>query len=112
MLTMLHLMAPTDGGNAFPILLLQIGLMVAVFYLLIIRPQAQQRKRHEQMLAGLKKGDEVITSGGIIGRIKDLKDDRVTLESGGSSLVVGRRHIAAVGSAVGSAAPGPGAPAS
>ncbi len=101
---MLNLMATPDGGSALPVLLLQIGAMAAVFYFLIIRPQGQQRKKHEAMLKNLKRGDEVITSGGIIGKVKDLKDDRVTVESGSASFVIGRKHIAAVGEGTASGA--------
>jgi preprotein translocase subunit YajC len=68
-----------------------------VFYFLIIRPQGQARKQHEQLLAGLKKGDEITTSGGLIGKVKDIKDDRVTVESGTATVVVERARIVRVG---------------
>jgi preprotein translocase subunit YajC len=55
-------------------------LMFGVFYLLIIRPQAKKAKLHQQMLSQLKKGDEVATTGGLIGRISGIKDDEVTLQ--------------------------------
>ena len=50
------------------ILLFQIGAIALVFYFLIIRPQSKARKQHEELLKTLKKGDEVVTSGGIIGQ--------------------------------------------
>lgn len=93
-------MAPqggTTGGGGAMILLIQIVAIGAVFYLLIIRPQSKARKQHEAMLGGLKRGDEVVTSGGIIGKVKDLKDDRVTVESGDSSLVIRRDRIIQIG---------------
>ncbi|MDH5256058.1 MAG: preprotein translocase subunit YajC, partial [Gammaproteobacteria bacterium] len=71
-----------------------------VFYFLIIRPQGQARKKHQAMLAALKKGDEVTTAGGIIGKVKDLKDDRVTVESGSATVVVERARIIRIGDTV------------
>ena len=55
-------------------------LIFAVFYLLVIRPQSKKAKLHQQMLGELKKGDDVVTQGGIIGRISGIKDDEVTLQ--------------------------------
>src|SRR3978361_1059096 len=55
-------------------------LIFGVFYLLVIRPQSKKAKVHQQMLSELKKGDDVITQGGIIGRITGIKDDEVTLQ--------------------------------
>jgi preprotein translocase subunit YajC len=98
MTTMLFsLMAPTDGSNPVPVLLFQFGAIILIFYFLLIRPQSQARKKHGELLAQLKKGDEITTSGGIIGKVKDIKDDRVTIESGGSTLLVERARIVRVG---------------
>jgi preprotein translocase subunit YajC len=93
------LMAPTNGagGGQLTVLMFQIALIGLVFYFLIIRPQGQARKKHAALLAALKKGDDITTSGGIIGRVKDLKDERVTIESGSSTLVVDRSRIIRVG---------------
>jgi preprotein translocase subunit YajC len=55
-------------------------IIFAVFYFLIIRPQAKQRKEHATLLTQLKKGDEVITSSGIYGKIEGLNEKFVTLE--------------------------------
>jgi preprotein translocase subunit YajC len=85
-----------------PLQLIGFGL---VGYFFLIRPQTQARKRHADVLATLKKGDEVMTSGGIIGRVKDIKEIeaegtkevRVTLESGTSTMVVERSRIIRVG---------------
>jgi preprotein translocase subunit YajC len=101
---MLALMAPTDGPNAgLTMLVLQIGAIAAVFYFFILRPQQQARKKHEALLKNLKKGDEVTTVGGLIGKVKDIKDERVTVESGTASVVVERARIARIGD---QAAPG------
>ena len=100
----LALMAPADSPNAgLTMLLLQIGAIGAVFYFFILRPQGQARKKHEELLKNLKKGDEVTTVGGLIGKVKDLKDDRVTIESGSATVVVDRARIVRVGD---QAAPG------
>lgn len=97
-LALLALMAPTDNPNAgLSMLLFQIGAIALVFYFLILRPQQQARKKHEELLKALKKGDEVTTVGGIIGKVKDVKEDRVTIESGTATVVVERTRIVKVG---------------
>jgi len=99
------LMAPTNtqGGAGMGFLLVQVGLIFAVFYFLILRPQSVARKKHAELLAALKKGDEVVTAGGLMGRVKDIKDEKVTIETGTSAVVVHRQRIVQVG---GTAAPG------
>lgn len=89
--------APEGAGGGLTVLMFQIGLIGLVFYFLIIRPQGQARKKHAALLAALKKGDDVTTAGGIIGRVKELKEDRITIESGSSTLVVERSRIVRVG---------------
>ena len=89
------------SGMGLPVLLFQILAIGVVFYFLIIRPQSQARKKHAELLTGLKKGDDVMTAGGIVGVVKDIKDKdgetRVTIESGSSTLVVERSRIVRVG---------------
>lgn len=68
---------PTTG------LIMQIApliLIFVVFYFLLIRPQQQARKRHMEMIAALKKNDIVVTSGGMIGKVKGVADDEVRVE--------------------------------
>ncbi len=68
---------PTTG------LIMQIApliLIFVVFYFLLIRPQQQARKRHMEMIAALKKNDIVVTSGGMIGKVRGLADDEVRVE--------------------------------
>jgi preprotein translocase subunit YajC len=98
---------PTGGvGSGLPMLLIQIVAIGAVFYFLIIRPQGQARKKHQELLSQLKKGDEVMTAGGIIGRVRDIKEVkdgnevRVTVESGTATIVVERGRIVRVGDSV------------
>jgi preprotein translocase subunit YajC len=71
--------------------------MLAFLYLLLIRPQRQQQRRHQEMLQSLKIGDEVITSGGIYGEVTELDDERVQLEIDADvKVAVSRRAIASV----------------
>ena len=55
-------------------------LMFVIFYFLLIRPQQKKTKEHRQMIANLKKGDRIITSGGIHGRITGMDDVTLTVE--------------------------------
>jgi len=75
------LMAAPAGGEAGNPLLsfLPIILMFAVFYFLLIRPQTKRQKESEKMRSELKKGDHIITSGGIHGTIEGIKDNDILL---------------------------------
>jgi preprotein translocase subunit YajC len=64
--------------------LVPIVLVLGIFFFLVIRPQQRERRRKEQMLAALKKGDRVVTSGGLIGTVIGVTDRRVTLKLGDS----------------------------
>lgn len=55
-------------------------LMFAVFYFLLIRPQQKRAKQHAAMLSAIKKGDQVVTRGGIIGRVSGIQDSMLTIE--------------------------------
>ena len=54
--------------------------LFAVFYFLLIRPQLKQAKQHKQLVAGLVKGDEVVTTGGLLGKIKEVGDNFIVVE--------------------------------
>ena len=54
--------------------------LFAIFYFLLIRPQTQKASQHQKMLAALKRNDEIVTTGGLLGKIVDLSDKVVTLE--------------------------------
>jgi preprotein translocase subunit YajC len=63
--------------------LMSIGFMVLifiVFYFLLIRPQVKRQKEHKSMVEALNKGDEVVTAGGIVGKITDIADQYITLQ--------------------------------
>ncbi len=55
-------------------------LMFVIFYFLLIRPQQKRQKEHKALLAGLKRGDDIITAGGIMGRITNVAETVVTIE--------------------------------
>lgn len=86
--------ASGQGGGGFGAFVPLI-LMFAIFYFLLIRPQQKKQKHHREMLGRLKKGDRVITSGGLYGRITGITDTVVTLEISEKVRVkVGRGNIA------------------
>jgi preprotein translocase subunit YajC len=69
--------------------------MLVFLYLLLIRPQRQQAKRHQEMLQNLEIGDEVVTAGGIYGEVTGIDDERVQLEIDADvRIAVSRRAIA------------------
>ena len=73
--------AQTAGGAEQQLLgFLPIILMFVVLYFLMIRPQMKRAKEHRQMLEALSKGDEVVTAGGIVGKVTKVGDGYVTLE--------------------------------
>jgi preprotein translocase subunit YajC len=105
------LQAGGGSGNGLSVFGLQIVLILAIFYFLIIRTQQKQRKQHEESLRNLQKGDDIVTTGGIIGQVIHIRetmkdgspvramDDAVTIKSGESRLIVERGRIARVTSA-------------
>jgi preprotein translocase subunit YajC len=103
------LLAPPSGGAGSPFTgFLPILLIFFIFYFIVFRPQAKQRKQLEASLMALKKGDEVVTAGGLVAEVVHIKEgikdgqpartleDRVTIKSGESRLVVERGRIARV----------------
>jgi preprotein translocase subunit YajC len=104
-------------GSSFGPLIFEIAAFAAIFYFIVMRPQQKQRREHESSLKSLKKGDEIVTAGGIIGEVIHIRetakegganrmDDRVTIKSGESRLVVERGRIARIiGASTAAAAP-------
>ena len=72
--------AQAGGGDPGFVGLLPIVLMFVLLYFLMIRPQMKRAKEHKQMVEALQKGDEVITAGGVVGRISKMGEGYVTLE--------------------------------
>jgi|TARA_B100000953_G_C17788922_1_gene348180 preprotein translocase subunit YajC len=70
---------------------------MAIIYFMLFRPQMKERKRHEEMLSSVKKGDDIVTAGGIIGKIVHAEDTQLTVRTGETTRVtVDRSRIAAV----------------
>ena len=83
------------------------GAIFLIFYFILIRPQATQRKKHDEMVRGLKKGDEIVTTGGLVGEVLFIKEksaddkaggleDRVTIKSGETRVIIERGRIAKI----------------
>jgi len=78
------------GGDPTVSFITTLGWMIllfAIFYFLIIRPQQKQRKKHEEFLKSLKKGQVVVTSGGLIGEIKSISEDTVNLKVADGTII-------------------------
>ena len=67
--------------------------MLAIFYFLLIRPQQKRAKQHRTMLDALKKGDYVLTTGGLMGRIVDMDGDTISIDLGTTTVNIGRSYI-------------------
>lgn len=76
-----HAMAPNaqQGGSGYEGIIMLV-IMFAIFYLLLIRPQQKRAKQHKELVENLKAGDQVVTAGGIHGKIVAVQDDVITLE--------------------------------
>ena len=84
------------------------GAIGAIFYFVLLRPQQKQKKSHDTMLRSLRRGDEIVTSGGVVGEVTYIAqqtkdgnpvvslDDRVTIKSGDTRLIVERGRIAKI----------------
>ena len=74
----------STGPNPLSTVVLFGGLF-AIFYFLLIRPQKKQQKAHEQMIMDLAKGNDIVTVGGIVGKIIHLTEDRITIKTAGET---------------------------
>lgn len=75
---------PSATGQAFMMNMILIGVMIGLFYFMMIVPQQKRFRKHRDMLNALKKGDEIVTAGGLIGKIDKVKDgeDEITIDLG------------------------------
>jgi preprotein translocase subunit YajC len=71
--------APAGGGELWTSILFMV-LIFVVFYFLLIRPQVKRQKEHKALIEALNKGDEVLTAGGVIGKVTELSDQYATLQ--------------------------------
>lgn len=67
------------GGSASMLIMLVV--MLGIFYFLLIRPENKRKKEAEQMRSSVKAGDEIITIGGIVGKVVNVKDDKIVMET-------------------------------
>ncbi|MFB0506165.1 MAG: preprotein translocase subunit YajC [Thermodesulfobacteriota bacterium] len=72
--------APGQGGQQGFGMFIPLILLFGIFYFLLIRPQQKRQREHKELLGNLRKGDQVITAGGLYGRITGITDTVVTLE--------------------------------
>ena len=87
--------APPPGSAFSPLIML--ALFFVVFYFLLIRPQQKRAKEHTAMIAAVTSGNEVVTAGGVLGKVTDVGDDFVSLEiASGTVVKVQKNTIARV----------------
>jgi preprotein translocase subunit YajC len=87
----------TGGAQSAMMNLIPLVFMFAIFYFLLIRPQQKKAKEHRALLDSIKKGDQVITAGGMHGKVTAIDDTVVTLEiSNGVNVKYNKGHIASV----------------
>lgn len=87
-----------DSGGGLLSVLPMIAIMIGIFYFLVIRPNQKQQQALKDLIAGLKSGDEVVTNGGIIGKIKEVRETSYIIQSAeksfieiGKSAVIGKK---------------------
>jgi len=86
--------ASTGGGIEF---MLMIGIFFAIMYFMIIRPQSKRTKEHKQMLSDLKKGDEIVTNGGLLGKVSKIGDNFIEMKAAENTVLkVQRQAVATV----------------
>lgn len=102
------LLLQQGGFGSAPAMIFMYGAIFLIFYLVLWRPQQRQRKTHEALIQQIKRGDQIVTAGGIVGEVVNIaqavKDgtatpslsDHVTIRSGESRLIVERGRIARV----------------
>lgn len=98
MKTYLFLFQDAASGSSIVWTLLPFVFIFGIFYFLVIRPQKKQKQQLQEMIAGLKMNDEVVTNGGIIGTIKEVRETSFVIQSAeksflevGKSAVVGKK---------------------
>ena len=85
------------GGQSAITSLVPLVIMFAIFYFLLIRPQQKKAKEHKALLEALKKGDQVITAGGMHGKISAVEDNIVTIEVANNvNIKFNKAHVAAI----------------
>ena len=86
--------APGEGMGDTAQMFIMLGVFIAIFYFLLIRPQRKKQKEHETLVGELRRGDKVITNGGIYGTIESISEDSVVLKvESGATLRVTKDSI-------------------
>lgn len=88
--------AGAGGSEAGMMNMAAIGLMFAVFYFLLIRPQQKRAKEHQNMLGNVKRGDEVVTAGGLHGRVLETAEQYLIVDLGETKVKLSRSAVSAV----------------
>ncbi|MGH8503570.1 MAG: preprotein translocase subunit YajC [Gammaproteobacteria bacterium] len=92
-----HAQAGAPPGGGMLEFAIMIGIFFAIMYFMIIRPQSKRAKEHKQLLESLTRGDEVVTSGGVLGRLADVGESFVRMEiAAGVNIMVQKHAIASV----------------
>jgi len=87
----------TSSGAGSYMLFIYIGLFIAIFYFLLIRPGQKQRKQHDQLVNAVKEGDEIMTAGGLYGTVTQVKESYVMIELGKKNVAkLSRNSIARI----------------
>ncbi len=86
-LAFLYLMGPTPEGQNPLVSFLPLIAVFAIFYFFMIRPQVKKQKEMTNYRNSLKKGDKIITTGGIYGKVTDVKDNTITVDVGNEVLL-------------------------
>ena len=87
--TTLAAAAAPSGGTSFFIQTIPLVLVFVIFWFLMIRPQQRRMKEHQAQIAAVKKGDRVVTGGGLIGKVTKVGDSEVEVELGPNMRVMG-----------------------
>ncbi|MFH1842839.1 MAG: preprotein translocase subunit YajC [bacterium] len=102
-MSLVHFLAmaqPGEGSGGGGAAMMNFGfiiVMFAIIYFLMIRPQQKRHKKHQEMLKSLKKGDRIVTSGGLIAKVLNVKDDRlVATIAEGVKVEIARNSVATV----------------
>ena len=97
MLALLQAAQAPSGSRTLTVMMIYLVGFGLIFWFLILRPQRKVQQRHQQIVAALKKGDEVMTEGGILGSVVHLTEDRITIRTAENTrVVVARGKIARV----------------
>ena len=85
--------APAQGGSGSFVVMMV--LFFVIFYFMLMRPQMKQAKEHKKLIENLTKGDEIVTSGGLLGKITEIGDNFIVLEVAKETEIKVQKHAVA-----------------